>query len=375
MIRTWKVRGLVLLLAAPLLGVVPAAAGAEAGARKPPPRPRTHAEPKPKPKAKPGSKPKAKPKAAKPKVAKPKAEPKSKSEPKPRPRHVETKVKQAKPRAEHHAKGVALHTAAPEEDVIPGRTYEWTWTFRVASKTRPKTVKAKPNKGKTVKGKTVKARPVKLDTRRAKPHKAVFRTTLPKSLDFVSGERHCASSGRKVVCRFGAVRPGDKISGVLRAKVAKRAAPGQKISPRGTLTWGGTHVTKRFPAVRVAATADLAITESAPAKARAGAKIPYELSVRNLGPSTASSVTVRSRGPIRLVGRDTACLPRHGAYVCSVGSLRAGESRTLHLKAVPRESVRPGTVLESSWTAESPTTDADRANNRAVVRTRITARR
>lgn len=336
-----------MLVAAPLLGVVPAAAGADEGAPKPPPRPRTHAEPKPKPKSK----------------------------------HVKTT----------HVNSVALHTAAPTDEVIPGRTYEWTWTFRATSVPLPKPAKAKPAKAKPAKAKTKakakavkgkhgkgkhgKGRPVELATQRAKPHEAVFRMTLPKSLAFVSGDKDCASSGWRVVCHVGTVRPGHEISGVLRAKVADRAKPGRKISPSGTVTWDGTRVTRRFPAVRVAATADLAITESAPAKARSGAKIPYEMKVRNLGPSTAKSVTVRSRGPIKLVGRHTACSPRHGAYVCSLGSLKAGESRTLHLKAVPRKSVRAGTVLESSWTASSPTTDADRANNSAVVRTRITKRR
>ncbi|MFI0484733.1 DUF11 domain-containing protein [Actinomadura sp. 9N215] len=407
MIRTWKVRGLVLLTAAPLLGLVPVASWAEAGgstrtahtarqdgAPKPPPRPRTHAKPKPKPKSKtkpeskpgpekprPESKPKAKHGKPRPMHVHPKPKPKP-AEPKPEPRpKSKPKPKHAKPRGEHVvAKGGVLRTVAPEKDVMPGRVYEWTWTFQATSKERPKAgkakpVKAKPGKAKPGKAKSVKGKGGALPIRRAKAPEAVFRATLPKSLAFVSGEKDCASSGRTVVCRLGAVRPGQKVGGVLRAKVARRAEPGRKIRPRGTVTWGGTRVTRWFPAVRVAAVADLAITKTAPAKARAGAEIPYEMRVRNLGPSTAESVTVQSRGPIKLVGRDTACLPRRGAYVCSVGALRAGESRTLHLKAVPRRSVRAGTVLESSWTAASPTADADRANNSAVARTRITGRR
>ncbi|MFI0371116.1 DUF11 domain-containing protein [Actinomadura sp. 1N219] len=338
-----------MLTAAPLLAVVPSAAGAQpAGparaahpvrldaSPKPPPRPRTHAQPKAK----------------------------------------------AKP------KGAVLRTAGPRADLIPGRTYEWKWTFRATEKRRPKTVKAKPGKaksGKPAKAKTGKAKPAKakprksktvgLLTGRARPREAVFRMTMPKSLAFVSGEKNCASSGWKIVCRPGAVRRGARVSGVIRATVAERAKPGQRINPSGTVTWAGTRVTRRFPAVRVAATADLAITKSAPARARAGAKIPYAMKVRNNGPATARSVMVLSEGPIKVVGRNTACVPARGAYVCSVGALRAGESRTLRLTAVPRDRVRAGTVLRSSWTAVSPTTDLDRTNNGAVVRTRITKRR
>ncbi|RFS81732.1 hypothetical protein D0T12_31135 [Actinomadura spongiicola] len=252
------------------------------------------------------------------------------------------------PRPRTHAepsKGVVLRTAAPEKAVVPGRAYAWAWTFRVTGKAR------------------------------AKSGEAVFRATLPESLAFVSGEKACASSGREVVCALGTVRRGQKIGGVIRAKVLRRAEPGRTIRLRGSVTWRGTRVTTRFPDVRVSRTADLAIIETAPAKARSGARIRYALGVRNLGPATAESVTVESRGPIRLVGHDTACLPRGRDYVCAVGSLRARASRTLHFEAVPRGSVRAGTVLESSWRATSPTPDADESNNRAVVRTRITAPR
>ncbi|TDE18855.1 hypothetical protein [Actinomadura sp. 6K520] len=165
MIVTWKERGLVLLAAAPLLGVVPMATGA-------------------------------------------------------------------------HADGaVVLRTASPKEDVLPGGTYAWTYKMLA--------------KGP------------------AKSGRAVFRMTLPRSLEFVSGEKRCRSKGRRVVCHLGTVRKGQKVRGAIRAKVSRRADAGQKISARGTVTWGKTRVTRRFPAVRVAKGADLLTTEAAPATARA----------------------------------------------------------------------------------------------------------
>ncbi len=314
MVRTWKGRGLALLAAAPLLGAAPATAYADG------PGPTTHKSDK-------GS------------VSKPAPRPRTHAKPKV---HVKPKA-HAQSKGHVRPKGVVLRMESPGQAVVPGRIYEWTFTV---------TAKGPKSSGQ-----------------------AVFRTTLPKSLAFVSGERDCRPAGQRVVCHLGTVRRGRKAVGVVRAKVSRLAEPGETISPRGTVTWGKAHVTRRFPAVRVARTADLALTKTAPATARKGAKIPYTLRVRNLGPATAGNVTVESGGPIEVVGRDTACVPTGRVYRCAVGSLRAGESRALHLEAVPREDVRAGTVLESSWTAVSPVTDTDEANNRAVVRTKITERR
>lgn len=307
MIRTWKERGLVLAVAAPLLGVVPMSAAARADAPGPPPRPRSHAAP-----------------------SKPKAEPKTKSTTKEDKAHVQ------------HAKAVRLQAGAPKHDVVPGHTYEWT--YRVVANGP------------------------------ARSGDAVFRTTLPKWLAFVSGERNCTSRERRVVCRLGTIGRGQEVAGSIRARVSEWARPTRKIRLRGVVTWAGTRVTRWFPAVRVAPTADLALSQSAPARARAGAAIPYALKVRNLGPGTAVNVTVWSAGPVKIVGRDATCIPYGRGNLCSVGTLRPGGSRTVHVRAVPRRDVRAGTVLESSWRASSPTADPDRANNVMAVRTKITRR-
>ncbi|MFC4052106.1 DUF11 domain-containing protein [Actinomadura syzygii] len=336
MIRTWKGRGLVLVAVAPLLGVVPTAAVARADHSGPPPRPRTHAAPS-KPKAQPKSKTKTK---TKPKTKHAKhAKPKSKADAKPK------AVKAKKDEAHvQHVRAVQLQMGAPKQDVVPGRTYEWT--YRVVANGP------------------------------ARSGKAVFRTTLPKPLAFVSGERNCTSSReRRVVCRLGTIGRGQEIAGSIRARVSKRAQPDLRISPRGVVSWAGTRVTRRFPAVRVAPTADLALSQSAPSRSRAGAAIPYAMKVRNLGPGTATNVTVWSAGPVKIVGRDTACMPYGRGNLCSIGTLKPGRSRTVHVKAVPRRDVRAGTVLESSWRASSPTADPDPANNAMAVRTRITGRR
>ncbi|TDD88522.1 hypothetical protein E1298_14990 [Actinomadura rubrisoli] len=195
---------------------------------------------------------------------------------------------------------------------------------------------------------------------------------LPKSLRFVGGQPGCSVTGRKVVCRIGTVRPGQTTVGVITTKVSKRAKVGRTMRIRGTVTWGGARASRSFPAVRVAETADLAMSKSAPATSRAGAAIPYEMRVRNLGPSTAENVVVRTDGLARLVEQDAACVPQRAGFVCAVGSLPAGQERTLRIKAVPGGNAREGAVVKSRSRATSATTDVRTGNNAAVARTTIT---
>src|SRR5690606_38468406 len=136
-------------------------------------------------------------------------------------------------------RGVELRTAGPRTDVRQGRAYSWTFAV-------------------TAKGP-------------AKSGKAVFRATLPKSLEFVSGKKNCTAKGQKVVCRLGTLKKGKEVRGVLRAKVSYRAGVGHKITLRGTVTWGKARVTRRFPAVRVSGSAAYAVADE-PARSRVRAE-------------------------------------------------------------------------------------------------------
>ncbi len=270
--------------------------------------------------------------------AKPKAEPASKPKPKSEP--------QPRPNPKQGAgEAVRLSMVGPGSTVVPGRAYNWPFAVTVQAQAKG-----------------------------AQAHRAVLRVTLPKTLKFVSGQSNCAvGKDRKVVCRLGVLKPGQTVPGVLRAKVAEHARAGQTIMPDATVTWGTARARQAFPASRVARTVDLVMSKKAPAKARAGTAIRYVMRVRNLGPSTAENVVVRTRGHAKLIGPDNACATRRAGYACAVGSLRPGESRTLRTKVMPDASARAGTTLESPSTATTSTIDVNTANNRAVARTRITA--
>lgn len=241
------------------------------------------------------------------------------------------------------ARSVRLHTSGPGQAVLPGRTYDWPFAV-------------------TANGP-------------GKAGRAVVRATLPKSLEFVSGRRDCAVSGWTVECDLGAVRPGETVAGMIRARVARRARPDEALRIPATATWRGMRAAASFPVVRVARTADLVLEKTAPATARAGAPISYELKVGNRGPATAENVFVHASGPVRLLVGNAACVPERRGFVCGVGSLRPGETRTLRFKVLPAGNVRAGKVLQYGSRVTSSTTDPRPGNNSATVRTRMTAKK
>ncbi|MWA00003.1 hypothetical protein F8568_006360 [Actinomadura sp. LD22] len=313
-------RGLAVLAAAPLLGVVPLM-GAAGGARADGPGPSGHGG---------------------------QHAHKGKGRGRPAPHHKPVKhrppVKHREPAGhKKKARSVRLHTSAPGKAVLPGRTYDWPFAV-------------------TAKG-------------HGKAGRAVFRATLPKSLEFVSGRRDCAVSGWTVECDLGAVRPGQTVAGAIRAKVAGRARPDEAIWIPATVTWRGRRDAAEFPVARVARTADLAIAKTAPATARSGAPISYVLRVSNRGPATAEDVFVRASGPVRLLTGNAACIPEERGFVCGVGALRPGETRTLRFRVLPAGNVRAGKVLTFASRVTSSTTDPNPRNNSATVRTRITAKK
>ncbi|WP_344277068.1 hypothetical protein [Actinomadura napierensis] len=245
-------------------------------------------------------------------------------------------VKQKKP-----ARSVRLHTSGPGRTVVPGRTYDWPFAV-------------------TAKGP-------------GKAGRAVFRATLPKSLEFVSGRRDCASSGWTVECDLGPVRAGETVAGMIRAKVSRSAKPDEALRIPATVTWRKKRAAADFPVARVARTADLAVSRTAPATARAGTAIPYEMKIRNRGPATAENVFVHASGPVRLLAGNAACIPEDTGFVCGVGALRPGETRTLRFRVMPAGNVRAGKVLRYRSRVTSSTMDLNPGNNAASMRTRLTA--
>ncbi|WP_433336099.1 hypothetical protein [Spirillospora sp. CA-294931] len=250
-----------------------------------------------------------------------------------KPSHGRKKKKHAR------AAQLVISTGAPKAQVVPGRTYSWPY--------------AVTNKG------PVKAGP------------AVFTASLPKALEFVSGQQNCSYAGGGMVCHLGPLKPGQTIAGVMTAKVSGTAAPREAITSTGTVTWARSRVTRAFPRVDVAETADLGITKKAPSVIRPGEGLPYEVTVSNAGPSTATGVVMETTVPAEIVENDTSCTQRGRTFICTLDTLAKGAQKTIRTKVKPGMSVRAGTVLESPSSVRTETTELNLANNQASTRTKV----
>ncbi|MFG2002943.1 hypothetical protein ACGFNU_27665 [Spirillospora sp. NPDC048911] len=257
-------RGLVMLTAAPLLGVVVHAAGADQVAQADGPV-RVAAE----------------------RHAKPHAE-------RQRERHAKLHGKRQDDRQHAHkhgkghgSRGLVVDTSGPASAIVPGRTYNWPFTVT--------------------------------NTSAAKTGPAVFRASLPASLGFVSATRKCSFASGAAVCPLGALKPRRAVTGVITAKIGSQAKPRETITGTATVSWGRSRVSKPFPRVRVADTADVSMTKTAPPAIRPGEAIPYEIKVRNAGPSAATAVVVES--PLPLDARRGR--PGQGQH-CGVGHNNGG---------------------------------------------------
>ncbi|WP_067482584.1 DUF11 domain-containing protein [Actinomadura hibisca] len=246
-----------------------------------------------------------------------------------------------------------VHTAAPGVPLVPGRTYNWPF--------------AVTGKGPLDAGPTV------------------FTTTLPESLEFVSGSQNCSFSsagsgkGGRAVCQLGEVGSGETVAGVFTAKVATSAKPREHVTSTAVVTSGRTQTTEEFPASIVADVADVSLAKKGPGTVRPGEVVSYTTTVRNTGPGVAEEVVVTSSVPAEVLENDSACTRtetsdakspyKSSVYLCEVGSLPAGKSKTIHTRVMPKN--KPGTAVLAPSAATTKTYEVNTANNRASVRTRI----
>jgi len=65
------------------------------------------------------------------------------------------------------------------------------------------------------------------------------------------------------------------------------------------------------------------------------------------------------------------CLQRSMSFVCSVGSLSAGEQRTFKIKVQPGKKIRPGAVVEWPSDVTTKTIELNLTNNSATAKTKL----
>jgi uncharacterized repeat protein (TIGR01451 family) len=109
--------------------------------------------------------------------------------------------------------------------------------------------------------------------------------------------------------------------------------------------------------------ANLGIVHAGPVSATAGADVSYTTTVTNLGPSDAQGVSVAITGPLGLVLVTNDCL---GAAPCSVGTLAAGQSRTI-LSTYRLAAGYAGPTVASTAGVSAGTADPSGVNDAATA--------
>ena len=116
--------------------------------------------------------------------------------------------------------------------------------------------------------------------------------------------------------------------------------------------------------------ADVMITKTPPPTLNPGASATYTLIVKNLGPSSAASVTVTDPPP---AGLTQTAVSGGGctSFPCNIGTLAAGEVRTINVDyAVPFPGPS-GATLNNAATVSTTTADPNPGNNSSNVNTPI----
>jgi uncharacterized repeat protein (TIGR01451 family) len=103
----------------------------------------------------------------------------------------------------------------------------------------------------------------------------------------------------------------------------------------------------------------------------AGQNLTYILTVTNLGPATASSVTLTDAFPasVTFVSASPGCVNLGGNVVCSVGTLASGGSSNFTVVVTPTVAG----LITNTLTVASPTADPNSANNTAASVTTVDA--
>ncbi|HEX7155452.1 MAG TPA: hypothetical protein VF618_28560 [Thermoanaerobaculia bacterium] len=117
--------------------------------------------------------------------------------------------------------------------------------------------------------------------------------------------------------------------------------------------------------------ANVGITISAPTSQQAGQNLTYTITVTNLGPDVASSVTVNATtaAGLTFVANSGDCT---SAFPCNLGSIPSGQSRTISAQYTIAAGTPAATILTTSATVTSTSTDSDSTNDSAAASTTVT---
>ncbi|HHW84988.1 MAG TPA: DUF11 domain-containing protein, partial [Chloroflexi bacterium] len=188
----------------------------------------------------------------------------------------------------------------------------------------------------------------------------------------LSSQGGCAS----FPCNLGTLAPNAHAWVTINGRIAASVTSAGQISntARVTSTQTPAAVTATVTPT-IALVADVGVTKQAPANALPGQTIVYTLTVRNLGPSVATSTRVTDTLPLSVTfsSASAGCTHASGVVGCTLGDLSAGAVQTIRITATVAANVYPGTSLENTATITSTSSDPNLLNNDAVADTTVLA--
>lgn len=212
---------------------------------------------------------------------------------------------------------------------------------------------------------------------------------LPAGVTFVSAtpaQGTCTAVGQQVSCAVGALAIGASTQIQVVGQVAAALENGTVVNvaavtgeqPDHNPANNRSEVPTRIGPPS-AGNFDLALTKSVQGNVTPalGKQFTYALTVANSGPATATNVTVTDTLPSAVKGLSAtvpggSCTLRGALVTCRLGSLRAGASVTIAVKA---RAIAAGSAVRNEATVRSDVADRDPANDRASVTTPIVAPR
>lgn len=212
--------------------------------------------------------------------------------------------------------------------------------------------------------------------------------TLPAGTTFVSemqtaGPTFTCTTGATITCGIASLAPGATATFAVTVQVAPGTANGtisNTANATSTTPDPNGNNNSSTAMTTVSASADLSVAKTAPAAAVAGSNVTYTITLQNLGPSDAASVTLTDVLPAgtafvsesQTSGPTFTCTT--GATVtCSIATFAAGASATFNVTVTFSGSLTNGTTVTNTANVSSTTPDSNPNNNTSSAATLVSA--
>ena len=193
---------------------------------------------------------------------------------------------------------------------------------------------------------------------------------LSASVSFVSASAGCGHSAGVVTCTFGSVAKGTFPEKDIVVTVNSGGTIQSSATITGTLFDPNTGNNQAFPTTFAGDSANLSLAMSkAWDPALRGTPFSYTLTVNNLGPAAAGSVSISDTLPVNaaFAGATAGCGHVSGIVTCALGTLNSGSTAAVTITVTPTS----GATMSNAATVSSGIGDPVPGNNSASVTTGI----